>query len=213
MSSKKGVPVTVYIDGFNIYHAIVDLNNNELKWINYWKLSESFIRRSEYLQSVYLFTSLTPWDRGKKERHGTFMRAQEVAGVTVKEARFKKNRRHCRTQNRRCKFWEEKENDVAIAVQMLADAFDGKTKRIILVTADTDQIPAVKYLDQEFPEIELSLFIPPGRKNEARDLGVLFDTDPVEITGGRLQGCLLPSSMTGKGGKAILRPAAYAPTE
>jgi hypothetical protein len=100
MSRKKRVPVTVYIDGFNMYHAIEQLNDNEIKWVDYAKLAESFLRQSEYLRKAYLFTSLTPWDGSKKERHEIFMAAQRAHDVEVVEARFKKNRRHCRSQNR-----------------------------------------------------------------------------------------------------------------
>ncbi|WP_425987982.1 NYN domain-containing protein [Afipia sp. DC4300-2b1] len=209
MSSKK-VPVSVYIDGFNMYHALDKIGDSSIKWINYWKLSESFLRASEFLQAVHLFTSLTPWDSGKRARHQTFIAAQKAMGVQVKEAKFKKNRRHCRTENRRCKFWEEKENDVAITVTMLADAFAKRTKRIVLVTADTDQIPAVKYLIADFPNIELTLAIPPGRKNEARDLGELFNFSPTEITPGRIKACLLPQTIFLDNGASISMPETYA---
>lgn len=207
--TAKKTPVTVYFDGFNLYHAIAATGDARLKWISYRALSESFLRGPEYLHEVNVFTSLTVWDGQKRKRHQTFLAAQRALKVKIFEARFKPNRRHCMKQNRRCKFWEEKENDVAISVKMLGDAHAGVTKRIILVTADTDQIPAIKYLKDTFPDIELSLFIPPARKDQARDLGALF-SQPVELRAGRLLACLLPESLSASDGTIIIRPAEYA---
>lgn len=197
MSISKKSPVNVYIDGFNLYHAIEKLEKPDIKWLNYRKLSETFIRGTEYLKDVYLFTSMTPWNKEKKDRHALFLQAQRAVDVDVVEARFKKSRRHCRSSDKWCKFWEEKESDVAIAVQMLADAFAGKTRRMILITADTDQIPTIKYLQAAFGEIELMLAVPPNRKNQARDLSALFNPTRgrVELDEGRLRSVLLPRTL------------------
>lgn len=212
MSTKKKISVNVYIDGFNIYHAIEAIKKQDIKWVNYRKLSESFLRQSEYLNKVYFFTSITTWGIEKKERHETFIRALKAMNVDVIEARFKKNRRYCRTFDRRCKFWEEKENDVAIAVQMIADAHAGAARRLILITADTDQIPSIKYLRKTFPQTELSLAIPPGRRGEARKLTELFNKGrgSVEILEGRLRACLLPTKIKPAKGPEIRMPAEYA---
>jgi hypothetical protein len=47
--------VRVYIDAFNMYHAIVALGDHKLKWLNLWKLSESFLRVGESLVEVNFF--------------------------------------------------------------------------------------------------------------------------------------------------------------
>lgn len=212
MSTPETKNVSVYIDGFNLYHAIDSLGKNELKWLSYHKLAESFLRTDERLFRVYLFTSLTIWAEDKKERHQTYMDALRATGVEIVEARFKKAKKYCRRQDRYCKFWEEKENDVAIAVRMIADAHAGSVHRIILVTADTDQLPAVRYIQERFADnIELSLVIPPGRKDQARDLGALFSRSPIEIEEGRLRANLLPAKVKAANGEVILRPAAYDP--
>lgn len=205
---SKAKQVTVYIDGFNLYHAINALGANHLKWLNYVKLAESFLRADECLRAVYMFSSPTKWSPEKLKRHETYLAALRAVGVVVAETEFKKAKKYCKKEDRYCKFWEEKQADVAIAVQMIGDAHAGKTNRIILLTADTDQIPAVKYLQAQFPEIELSLAIPPGRKNEARDLGMLFKA-PVEIDSGRLEANLLPETVVVANGRPIQMPVEY----
>ena len=41
--------VNVYIDGFNLYHAINALGDQRLKWINLRSLALSFVRPNERL--------------------------------------------------------------------------------------------------------------------------------------------------------------------
>ncbi len=62
-------PVTVYVDGFNLYHAIENLKKNHLKWLNLAGLARSFIRQEEHIWKVYVFTALTFSDEEKKQRH------------------------------------------------------------------------------------------------------------------------------------------------
>ena len=40
MTTKR---VAVYVDGFNLYHALDDLAENHLKWLDLWSLSETLI--------------------------------------------------------------------------------------------------------------------------------------------------------------------------
>ncbi|MDA1468381.1 hypothetical protein OGZ02_05885 [Brachyspira hyodysenteriae] len=49
--------VNFYIDGFNIYHAIDRLNNNKLKWINYYDLCKSLLKDNEIINKVYYFSA------------------------------------------------------------------------------------------------------------------------------------------------------------
>jgi uncharacterized LabA/DUF88 family protein len=208
--------VTVYIDGFNLYHAIEKMQKNHLKWLNVRAFAASFLRQNEALAKVHFFTALTYGDAAKKERHQALIDALEATGVKVTQSElvtqseFKKAKKYCRTQNRYCKFWEEKQSDVAIAVSMIADASSGATDRIVLVTADTDQIPAVQFILNTYTKIEMSLAIPPGRKDEARDLGRCF-ADPREIEEPRLASNLLGPTVMGSAGISITRPTPYDP--
>ena len=70
--------VIVYIDGFNLYHAIADLGIQRLKWINLWDLSKSFLREGESLSAVNFYTAVLNWDPEKQKRHQNFIKAQKV---------------------------------------------------------------------------------------------------------------------------------------
>lgn len=204
--------VTVYIDGFNLYHSLARLKKNHLKWLNVKALAASFLRQGEILANVHFFTALTHTDPAKQERHKALMAALDSTGVKVTRTEFKKATKYCKKEARYCKFWEEKQTDVALAVSMIADALSGATDRIVLVTADTDQIPAVRFIANNYPAIELCLAIPPGRKDEARDLGACF-TDPRVIGEPRISAYLFGAAVTGRDGKPIKRPEPYAPPD
>ena len=200
--------VRVYIDGFNLYHAIAALKDTRLKWLNFWKLSETFLRPGEALVEVNFFTAVLTWNYDKQQRHVNFIKACETVGVNVHLATFKNSYKTCMSFDRECKFFEEKQTDVAIAVRLVSDALTGQFDRAILVTADSDQIPTVRFV-AGLPSCKISLIFPPGRKSTARDLGLAID-DRQELLPGRMLTCLLPRTVFTASGKAVAHmPSTY----
>ena len=55
---------------------------------------------------------------------------------------------------------EEKRSDVSIALQMYDDAMQKEVDQVILVTNDTDLVPAFEMMEQRCPEIVRGLVIP-----------------------------------------------------
>jgi uncharacterized LabA/DUF88 family protein len=162
------------------------------------------------LRTVYFFTAILKWNPEKTARHQIYVNALRAVGVTVVESNFKKSRRHCRDTDRHCAFYEEKQTDVALAVTLVKDAFMDTFDRAILVTADSDQIPAVRLITDTFPQKRLTLMAPPGRLTSARELGG-YIPDRRELTAGRLATSLLPRDVLGANGrKAAVMPANYA---
>jgi hypothetical protein len=112
--------------------------------------------------------------------------------------------------NRYCKRYEAKQTDVAIAVSVLVDAKRNDYDRVILITADSDQIPLVKALKEEFPMKSITLAAPPERGQEARELGSLVH-ERIPITPGRLSSCFLARNLIDDKGNTVARkPAEYA---
>jgi uncharacterized LabA/DUF88 family protein len=200
--------VRVYIDGFNIYHAIDALKRPQLKWLNHRVLAESFLRKGERLDEVHFFTAVLRWDHAKQKRHVNYLAALRAVDVCVHESRFTKVDRKCRAFGNTCAFHEEKQTDVGIAVKMVTDALLGKVDRLVLLTADSDQIPTAKFLNT-LPNIALTLIYPPKRGPLARELGKqILDRD--ELTAGRLGTCVFPRTVKDGQGKAVaFRPALY----
>jgi uncharacterized LabA/DUF88 family protein len=200
--------VRVYIDGFNIYHAIEALDRPQLKWLNHRRLAESLTRAGECLDEVHFFTAVLRWDREKQQRHVNYLAALRAVDVRVHESRFTKVDRRCRAFGKVCPFHKEKQTDVGIAVKMVTDAMAGKVDRLILLTADSDQIPTAKFI-KSLPGVSLTLIYPPNRGSHARDLGNHIP-DRHELKPGRLQTCIFPRTVMNQRGKAVaFRPALY----
>jgi uncharacterized LabA/DUF88 family protein len=197
----------VYIDGFNLYHAIEKQGDPRLKWLNMQTLAKGFLREGEALDEVHFFTAVWRFDMRKQKRHENYIAALEAYGVTVHRGNFSKPRRWCEKHERNCPFREEKQTDVAIAVRMITDAADKELQRHVLVTADSDQIPTIKALSA-FSNVNLTLAYPPGRSREARELGGLV-TDRFELSSQRLLTCMLPRTVSACGKTVATMPAIY----
>lgn len=199
--------VRVYVDGFNVYHAIDKQGDPRLKWLNYWQLASSLLREGERLDSVHFFTAVWRFETAKQKRHENFITALEAYGVTVHRGDFSKPKKWCAAHERYCNFREEKQTDVGIAVRMLVDAADGQNQRMILVTADSDQIPTAKALNA-MEHVTLTLAFPPGRSQEARELGSLIP-DRLELKPQRLLPHQLPRTVEKDGRVVATMPALY----
>jgi uncharacterized LabA/DUF88 family protein len=199
----------MYIDGFNLYHSIDEIGNPKLKWINFWRLSESFIRNGEILTKVSFFTAVLRWNLEKQQRHRNFIAACEAVNVTVVESTFKKTKRYCRQFDRRCRFDEEKQTDVSFALSVTRDAYEDVFDRAILLTADSDQVPTSRLLRERFPGKQVTLVAPPGRLSQARDLGSIIQ-DRHELKPGRMLTCMLPRDVLDDRGRRVASmPALY----
>jgi NYN domain len=198
--------VIAYIDGFNLYHAIDDLGDSSLKWVNLWSLSASLLRTNEQLTAVKYCSAYATWMAGPFSRHRQYVRALECAGVLPIMGRFKDKPRQCHACKARWISHEEKETDVNIAIHLVRDAILNQFDRAIVISADSDLVPAVKLAAEHDQTKEVFVAAPPGRFASARDL-----KPRLEITIGRIRKHLFPASLTHPDGKPVTRPPEYDP--
>jgi uncharacterized LabA/DUF88 family protein len=203
--------VKCFIDGFNLYHAIADLKDNHLKWVNLRKLAEAFIKPSqEVLESVFYFTAYPTWLEGPYRRHQIYVQAQEAMGVTPIIGHFKEKQKKCL----KCKAtWcahEEKQSDVNFAIHLLHQAHINGFDKALLVTADSDLCPPIDLVLDTFPEKELIILTPPNRYEIAREIRSKVTT--IRIKQKHLKASLLPEYVHDGAGKQVcIRPVEYLP--
>jgi uncharacterized LabA/DUF88 family protein len=185
--------VIVYIDGFNLYHAIDDLGQSHLKWLNQVKL-------------VRYFSAYATWKPDAYARHRDYVAALKAQGVETNMAGFKKKSRSCFNCGARWLGHEEKETDVNIAVQMVADALTGEADRLILISADTDLAPPIRTIARLAPQCEVFVATPPKRFKNCQAL-----KPALELTPGRLAKCLLPQQVQVSAMRTVMRPQSYTP--
>lgn len=201
--------VACYVDGFNLYHAVDALGQPGLKWADLDSLARSYLREGDELVRTVFFTALSTWDKAKRGRHVGYINALEHTGVKVLKSNFDRVPKWCHASSQWCKIREEKQTDVAIAVEMLADCYRLGIDRILLLSADSDQIPAVATIRAEFPNVIVFLIAPPKRLSVARELGATC-SGITELTAGRLRDHSLPLEIRDRRGRLIAsRPAAY----
>jgi uncharacterized LabA/DUF88 family protein len=209
-SGEQAPQVAFYADGFNLYHAIDDLGDHRLKWLDLKSLCQSFLQPGDQLTAVHFFTALSRWDIGKRERHLDYIRALQHTGVEVRLGTFDRPSKFCWEKNGYCRNYHEKKTDVAIAVTMIADGFENKYDKAFLISADSDQVPLAERMMSSLPQKRLFLITPPGRMPEARELTQTIGR-PFNLTAGRIRQHLLPSEFRAENGKLIVaRPARYA---
>jgi uncharacterized LabA/DUF88 family protein len=202
--------VACFIDGFNLYHAIVDLKENHLKWVNLRKLAEAFIKPTqETLESVFYFTAYPTWLEEPYRRHQVYVQAQTAVGVTAVIGHFKEKQKKCMRCGAKWRAHEEKQSDVNFAIQLLHQAHINGFDKALLITADSDLCPPIDLVLGTFPEKELVILTPPNRYQIAREIRSKVTT--IKIKQKHLKASLLPEHVHDKVGVAVCRrPLEYA---
>lgn len=201
MLSRRTV---VYIDGYNLYHAIDDLKDDSLKWVNLWALAETMLRDGEHLHQVIYFSAYATHYPDAYKRHRAYVAALKEERVKVVMGQFKKKFPKCNVCQARYQTHEEKETDVNIAIHLIRDTMQDTFDRAIIVSADTDMRSAVEMARGLSGTKLIDIVAPPGRKKYARQMNPLF-----ELTKGRIQGCRLNRSYSRDGKLVSEVPVKY----
>ncbi len=169
--------VVFIIDGFNLYHSLVDAQSDlkkGTKWLNVKQLCFSYlstigekIKTRPILDSIFYF-SASPSHRSKETifKHSLYMQCLEASGVCVKLGRFKRKAVTCYKCGAVFNTHEEKESDVAIGVKLVEICSMNKCDLAVLVSGDTDLLPAVQFCNDAYPAKPVVFIFPYKRKNK-----------------------------------------------
>jgi hypothetical protein len=160
----------MYVDGFNFYYGIKRQSRTvpiHLGWCDFGKLAQRMIEPGASVRAVKYFTAPVadlgdPGGAagGESARQAIWLDAvRTIPGITVIEG-FHRRGDDSSAPHAPKKKREEKQTDVNIAVSMLVDAAKNACDRLLLVTADQDQIPAVTAVRREFGK-RVDVWLPP----------------------------------------------------
>ncbi len=191
----------VYVDGFNLYYGISDLNKQIMKWLDIEKLAKSFLKPNDYLEETKYFTSMIKRGKSKSSRQKLYLQALEhhCNNLTIIKGHFLSKKEACQNCGHEDLTFEEKKTDVNIACEMLADAYKNRFNVSFLVSGDSDLVPAVEKV------IAIGKVVivvnPPKRKS--------FELNKVasasfHIGLNRLKKCLLPAEISVEKGKIVM---------
>lgn len=190
---KKSIKTIAYIDGFNLYHSILEYKDPALKWLDVRALAHSFLSASENLDAVDYFSAYAKHrSKGAYRRQLQYLKEIQNAGVVTHMSNFKKKTRHCFTCKAKWPHHEEKETDVHMALKILMDATDDKFDEAIIFSADSDLVPVVRAVKARHPEKRIRVAVTRKRHRSSRDIQHVCDATHT-INKGRLAGCVFAS--------------------
>ncbi|UFX82760.1 NYN domain-containing protein [Candidatus Absconditicoccus praedator] len=144
---------------------------NFFKWCNFRELSKKFIDpEAEKLQNVFYFTAYSKRNQAKLDRHKKYVKALSYFGNKIILGNFSKITRtyqkdmpilellynsiinkvpfglkdKLKPELLKYQTYEEKQTDVNIAVKIVEDFFNDKFDVAIIISGDSDIIPAIK---------------------------------------------------------------------
>jgi len=152
----------VYIDGFNLYYGAV--RGTPFKWLD---LQRYFLllRPDDDIQKIRYFTAFV--DGPTKANQETYLKALETLSlVETILGKFKAKRVRCGVP--KCSFEgdrlfptrEEKRTDVNIAIHILDDAYQNCCDHFIVVSGDSDLVPAIEKVKERFPGKRVTIYVP-----------------------------------------------------
>ncbi|MEY4559085.1 MAG: hypothetical protein RLZ82_100 [Actinomycetota bacterium] len=150
--------VLVLVDGFNLFHAISDLNPT-MTDINIHALANRLIRRQhEQIVGIDYFSSLiTHLNKQTISNQESYLENLRSTGVRVVLGRFRPRSQECP----RCGLVKishvEKETDVNLASTLVAKVFEEACDKVLLFSADSDMRGAISAVKAKYPKVPIWL--------------------------------------------------------
>lgn len=200
--------VIVYIDGFNFYYGLKSPKWKKYYWLDIVKLFESFMRSNQELIAVKYF-SARPTDIGKSKRQDAFFQAnKENPKFKLILGKYLKKEIECFKCHNIIHTYEEKESDVRIATQIVADAYQKNCDVSIVVSADSDMVPAIELAKEANHRV--FIYFPPNQYSNnlaTCGSGTILQLQRYEV---RFKHALLPETVhLGQSNFDITIPAAW----
>ncbi len=199
----------VYVDGFNFYYGAV--RGTPHKWLDMERCFTR-LRPGDDIQRIWYFTA--PVDGPRQIRQEVYLRALATRPlVQVILGKFKIKQVKCGVAacgyrgSRVFDIPEEKRTDVNIALQLLDDAYHDRADRFIVVSGDSDLVPALEMIKAQWPAKKLYVYVPSrhpirGAAVELRSAADKHRTFPQAL----LKVCQFPATVPDGRGGVIHKP-------
>ena len=226
---SRGISIKTiaYVDGFNLYFG--SLRGTPYRWLDLSALVQGLCYEQNPACELLSIKYYTADIKAKLSSHGqasckaqqdyllSLQAHSESNGVRLKVVKGKYNiqpKEYYVHQepvdfNQKQAVWvaEEKQTDVAIAVDLLCDAFDKSCDQVVIFSNDSDLAPALSVLKSRWPDIKIGIVAPirGERRQPSADLKVIADWTRHSIREQELAGAQLPGKVITRK-RAILKP-------
>ena len=200
----------VYIDGLNLYYGA--LKGTAWRWLD---IAQYFhrLRTHDSIQAIKYFTAKF----AVSVDHETYLAALATTKIQIILGTFKHKTIPCRVTGctyagkKYFTYPEEKKTDVNIGIHMVSDAYQNLYDLAIIVTGDSDLVPALEMITKTFRKKKIICYVPDS--SGKRGIGADLRKSPgsqCRILPNRLVAVsqLPPRIPDGKGG-FIVKPASW----
>lgn len=202
----------VYVDGFNLYHGVHAWSGCRHLWLDVVELAQSLRPRNEVVH-VHYFTAPVLDDSGAASRQGIYqsaLQARHPDRLTVVQGRYQRKTEECRKCGNSYRRYEEKETDVSIAATLVADAARQKYDAALVISADSDLLPAIKIARDLQPDLFVLPAFPPKRNSDEIKRAL---PAALHIGKAKIKDAQLPHEVTSASGKVYRRPSKWCSAE
>ncbi|NQS96870.1 MAG: NYN domain-containing protein [candidate division Zixibacteria bacterium] len=199
--------VNVYIDGFNLYYGICDTKDKELLWLDIISLIKSNIHPKEQLNQIKYFTTIPYKESADKVgRHKRWLKLLGTLSypIEIYHGKFNYTETKCQSCGKTTRRRIEKRTDVNIATQFMRDAYKGKYETAYILSGDSDLVPAIKVVKEDFPLKAMKIIFPPQRYSN--DLANIADFI-IQLKTSDLQPFVMPSTIILPDGSILTKPS------
>ncbi|MER7175689.1 NYN domain-containing protein [Streptomyces mesophilus] len=211
--------VIAYVDGFNLYYGMRAKYGHRYYWLDLAALVRR-VRPQDSLVGVRYFTAPVRGEPAAAANQSVYLNAlaaHSPAEVETVLGRFAAKRLRCKT----CRgpltcactppvshrTYEEKATDVAIGARLVEDSALRASDVALIVSADTDLVPAIEAAQRLDPARAIYMALPPGHMRPSRHFSTV---GYFNINESALRACQLPALVKDAvSGAVYARPAKW----
>ncbi|GLK48599.1 hypothetical protein GCM10017620_15720 [Brevundimonas intermedia] len=153
----------LYVDGFNLFHALLDQKRREWLWLDLQALGRGLIDPMERLTGVVWVSAHRPQARARMEAQFRYEAALRARGVRCLMGHFIVHGEHCRACGHGWSSATEKQSDVNLALAVADDVAANRVDSVYLLTTDGDHAATVRFVREAYPNKRIVSVAPPGR--------------------------------------------------
>ncbi len=159
--------VIVYVDGFNLYFGMKEAGFENCKWLDIERLVFNLLKPNQKLRKIKYFTSRVGNNPEKQKRQTTYIEALETKDVQVYYGHYQSDIVECKRCSNIWHSFNEKMTDVNIATQMIIDAYKDYYDMAMLISGDSDLVPPIRAIHDNFKHKRVFVAFPPKRHNSS----------------------------------------------
>lgn len=167
IENKKNERIIVYVDGFNLYFGMREAGFDNCRWLNLKSLILSLLQPNQKLIEIRYYTSRVSNNPDKQKRQTTYIEALETEGIKIIYGHYQDGKEECRRCGNVWRTAKEKMTDVNIATSIIIDAYKDRYDAAMLISGDSDLVPPIRAVHENFKTKRVFVAFPPKRLNVA----------------------------------------------